>query len=88
MTGEEFYIDSDGIRLHAKLDRPRGSGKGPLCFLVHGFTGHMEEEHIIAARDALLECNIAVLRKQLTHTSGVIKHRQTHLYRFIIQNIS
>ena len=49
---EEFYIDSDGTRLHAKLDRV-GTKKGPLCILIHGFTGHMEEDHIIAAKDAI-----------------------------------
>ena len=47
---KEFYIDSDGIKLHAKLDRPDESVKGPLCILIHGFTGHMEEDHIIAAQ--------------------------------------
>ena len=49
---KEFYINSDGIKLHAKMDRPDESVKGPLCILVHGFTGHMEEEHIIAAQKA------------------------------------
>ena len=39
---KEFYIDSDGIRLHAKMDRPQESEKGPLCILIHGFTGHYE----------------------------------------------
>ncbi len=28
---EEFYIDCDGIRLHAKLDKPEGADKCPLC---------------------------------------------------------
>ena len=46
---KEFFIDSDGTRIHAKLERPEGAEKGPLCILVHGFTGHMEEDHIIAA---------------------------------------
>ena len=38
---KEFYINSDGTRLHAKLDRPEGAEKGPLCILIHGFTGHI-----------------------------------------------
>jgi len=89
MTGEEFYIDSDGIRLHAKLDRPRGSGKGPLCFLVHGFTGHMEEEHIIAARDALLECNIAVLRVEMYgHGGSDGKFIDHTLYKWVTNALS
>ena len=59
---EELYIDSDGIRLHAKLDRPLGAEKSPLCILIHGFTGHMEETHIVAAQKAMNEAGIAVLR--------------------------
>lgn len=89
MTGEEFYIDSDGIRLHAKLDRPQGIEKGPLCFLVHGFTGHMEEEHIIAARDALLECNIAVLRVEMYgHGGSDGKFIDHTLYKWVTNALS
>ncbi len=54
---KEFFIDSDGTRLHAKLDRPKGLTKGPLCILIHGFTGDMEEEHLIAARNAVQEAH-------------------------------
>lgn len=43
MQSKEFFINSDGIRLHTKLDRPEGMEKGPLCILIHGFTGDMEE---------------------------------------------
>ena len=43
-----MYILDDGIRLNAKLDRPEGFGdKGPLVIVIHGFTGHMEERHIV-----------------------------------------
>ena len=52
---KESYIPSDGIRLHAKLDTPEGFSKGPLVLLIHGFTGHMEEEHIIAAQQVMNE---------------------------------
>jgi hypothetical protein len=62
---KEFFIDSDGTRLHAKLERPESADKGPLCILVHGFTGHMEEDHIIAAKQALLDCGISVLRAEM-----------------------
>lgn len=64
-TPEEFYIPSDGIRLHAKLDKPEGTGKCPLCILIHGFTGHMEEEHIIAAQKAMNDAGVAVLRVEM-----------------------
>ncbi len=52
---EEFYIDCDGIKLHAKIERPENSEKCPLCILIHGFTGHMEEEHIISVKDAMID---------------------------------
>ena len=66
----EFFIESDGIKLHAKLDRPEGAGKGPLCILIHGFTGHMEEDHILAARDAMLRANVSVLRAEMYGHGG------------------
>ena len=59
---QEFYLQDDGIRLHAKLDKPEGFEKGPLMILIHGFTGHMEERHILAVRDTSLEAGFAVLR--------------------------
>ncbi len=61
---EEFYITDDGIRLHAKLDRPKTTqeGKLPLMLLFHGFTGHMEEDHITAAMEAAVQSGMAVLR--------------------------
>ena len=44
-----MYITDDGIRLNAKLDMPEGqNGRCPLAVVFHGFTGHMEERHIIA----------------------------------------
>ena len=42
-----MYIQDDGMRLHIKIDRPEGE-KCPLVVVIHGFTGHMEEEHITA----------------------------------------
>ena len=62
---EEFYIDCDGIRLHSKLDKPEGKEKCPLCILIHGFTGHMEEPHIIAAQKAMNDAGVAVLRVEM-----------------------
>jgi len=61
---EEFYITNDGIRLHAKLDRPSGE-PGPLAIVLHGLTGHMEEEHIVAVAKAINELGIATLRVEL-----------------------
>ena len=62
---KEFYITDDGIRLHAKLDTPDGFTRGPLVILIHGFTGHMEEPHIIGAQQAMNEAGFAVPRCQI-----------------------
>ena len=62
---KEFYINNDGTRLHAKLDRPEGPEKGPLCVLIHGFTGHMEEPHILAAQKAMNDAGVSVLRVEM-----------------------
>lgn len=67
---KEFYIDCDGTRLHAKLDRPEGAEKGPLCILIHGFTGHMEEDHIIAAQKVMNEAGVSVLRVEMFGHGG------------------
>lgn len=62
MSSQEFYITYDNIRLHAKLDRPQNTEKSPLMIVFHGFTGHMEEKHIIAVSEAAVAEGIATLR--------------------------
>ena len=62
---KEFYIDNDGIRLHAKLDLPENTEKCPLMILFHGLTGHMEEEHIIAAMETAVAAGYGVLRAEM-----------------------
>ena len=63
---QEFYIDSDGIQLHAKLDLPAGEKAAyPLVIVVHGFTGHMEEDHYRLTAEALQTNGYAVLRVEL-----------------------
>ena len=81
---EEFYIDSDGTRLHAKLDRPEGFERGPLCILIHGFTGHMEEDHIIAAQKAMNAAGVAVLRAEMYGHGGSDGRFSDHtLYKWV-----
>ncbi len=68
MDNKEFYIDQDGIALHAKLDFPEkesASGKYPLVIIVHGFTGHMEERHIAGLASALNDAGFASLRTEM-----------------------
>ena len=62
---KEFYIDSDGIKLHAKLEVPVKVEKCPLLIIVHGFTGHMEEEHIVAVADTAVSIGFAALRVEM-----------------------
>lgn len=58
-----MYITDDGIRLNAKLDMPERHGeKCPLVIVIHGFTGHMEERHIVAVSQALNGIGYATLR--------------------------
>jgi len=81
---KEFYIDCDGIKLHAKLDKPEGAEKCPLCILIHGFTGHMEEDHIIAAQEAMNEAGVAVLRAEMYgHGGSDGEFRKHTLYKWV-----
>ena len=86
---EEFFIDSDGIKLHAKLERVEGQEKGPLCILIHGFTGHMEEEHLLAARDAIMESGVSVLRAEMFgHGGSEGEFREHTLYKWVTNALS
>lgn len=81
---KEFYIDCDGIKLHAKLDRPDESAKGPLCILIHGFTGHMEEDHIIAAQKAMNDAGVSVLRVEMYgHGKSEGEFKNHTLYKWV-----
>ena len=81
---KEFFIDSDGTRLHAKLDRPKGAEKGPLCILIHGFTGHMEEDHIKAAQKAMNDAGVSVLRVEMYGHGGSDGEFKDHtLYKWV-----
>ena len=71
---KEFYINDDGIKLHAKLDMPEGityeeaeagKVKCPLCIVIHGLTGHMEETHIVGVSNLMNELGIATLRVEM-----------------------
>ena len=66
MQNSEFYIDHDGIALHAKLDVPATESKiVPLVIIQHGYTGHMEEPHITAIAKAMNDIGFAALRIEL-----------------------
>ena len=61
-----MYINDDGIKLNAILDMPKENpAKCPLCLVFHGFTGHIEEDHIVAVAKAMNEVGVATLRVDL-----------------------
>ena len=58
-----MYITDDGIRLNATIEMPAGNPqKCPLAIIIHGFTGHSEETHILAVADMLRCIGLATLR--------------------------
>ena len=68
IMNKEFSIDSDGIKLHAKLDMPEDYTEGdrcPLALVIHGLTGHMEEPHIKAVAATFNKLGIASLRVEM-----------------------
>ena len=83
----EFFIENDGIRLHAKLDMPKGWQNGekcPLLILIHGFTGHMEERHIVAAAETANAVGFAVLRAEMYgHGKSDGKFEEHTLYKWV-----
>lgn len=86
---EEFYIDCDGVKLHAKLERPEGSDKSPLCILVHGLSGNMEEDHIIKAKDAMIDSGVAVLRVEMYgHGMSSGEYCDHTIYKWVINALA
>ena len=58
-----MYIMDDGVRMNAALELPAGQPeKCPLVIVIHGFTGHMEERHILAVSRAIRDAGFATLR--------------------------
>lgn len=81
---EEFYIDDDGIKLHAKLEKPEGADMCPLLVVVHGYTGHMEEDHIIGVARAANEVGYASLRVEMYgHGMSGGAFRDHTLYKWV-----
>ncbi|MCR5803878.1 MAG: alpha/beta fold hydrolase [Clostridia bacterium] len=61
-----MYINDDGIKLHVELEKPENApSKMPLVIVIHGFTGHMEEDHIVAAAMACRDQGYATLRVEM-----------------------
>ena len=81
---KELFISDDGIRLHMKLDKPEGEENCPLVIVLHGFTGHMEERHILAVSRAMNEVGYATLRAELYgHGQSGGKFEDHNLYKWL-----
>ncbi len=81
---QEFFIPSDGIKLHAKLEKPQNTEKCPLAIVIHGFTGHMEERHIVAVSQAMNEMGIATLRVEMYgHGQSEGRFEDHTLYKWV-----
>ncbi|MCR5294954.1 MAG: lysophospholipase [Lachnospiraceae bacterium] len=81
---KEFFIEDDRIHLHAKLDMPEGKDKCPLVLLIHGFTGDMEEPHIIGVKDAILDAGCASFRVEMYgHGKSEGAFREHTLFKWI-----
>jgi pimeloyl-ACP methyl ester carboxylesterase len=80
-----MFLNDDGIRLHIELELPEnGEAKHPLAVIFHGFTGHMEEPHILAVCRALREAGCATLRAELYgHGRSGGAFRDHTLYRWV-----
>lgn len=66
MKNKEFYLDCDGIALHAKMDFPEVEKPVyPMVIVIHGLTGHMEERHIKGLAAACNQAGYATLRVEL-----------------------
>lgn len=65
-TNEELFINCDGLKVHAKIDFPATqSDKMHVLVLIPGFTGHIEEEHIIGVSKAATDSGFVCLRAEL-----------------------
>ena len=80
-----MYIKEDGLRLNASIDMPANAGaKCPLVIVIHGFTGHMEERHILAVSRTMNEIGFATLRVDMYghgHSDGAFKDHT--LYKWL-----
>ena len=65
-SNEELFINCDGLKVHAKIDFPEvQSEKMPVLVLIPGFTGHIEEDHIIGVANAAVDAGYVCLRAEL-----------------------
>ena len=79
-----MFIDDDGIRLNAVLEKPDGKDSCPLVILLHGFSSAKDRPHSILAAEAMREAGFATLRFDLYgHGESGGSFRNHTLYKWI-----
>lgn len=79
-----MYIDDDGIRLSAVLEKPENADRCPLVILLHGFTSAKDRPHNLLAAAAMREAGFATLRFDLYgHGESGGEFRKHTLYKWI-----
>ena len=79
-----MFINDDGIRLSAVLEKPEGRDRCPLVILLHGFTGAKDRPHNILAAAAMREAGYATLRFDLYgHGESGGEFRKHTLHKWI-----
>ena len=79
-----MYINDDGIRLSAVLEKPEGAEKCPLVILLHGFTSAKDRPHNLLAAAAMREAGFATLRFDLYgHGESGGEFRKHTLWKWI-----
>ena len=79
-----MFIQDDGIRLSAILEKPENAEECPLVIVLHGFTSSKDRPHTIRAAAAMREAGFATLRMDLYghgESSGEFRHHT--LYKWI-----
>ena len=84
-----MFIQDDGIRLSAILEKPENAEECPLVIVLHGFTSSKDRPHTIRAAAAMREAGFATLRMDLYghgESSGEFRHHT--LYKWISNTMS
>lgn len=78
-------IFDDGIRLDAELELPeRHPERYPLVIIIHGFTGHKDEPHLLAAAETFRSLGCATLRVDMYgHGKSGGSFREHTLYKWL-----
>ena len=79
-----MFIQDDGIRLSAILEKPENAEGCPLVIVLHGFTSSKDRPHTIRAAAAMREAGFATLRMDLYgHGESGGEFRRHTLYKWI-----